>query len=140
MSDYFEYLTRTVSETYRERNQLLVERRKAQEEENKQKKLQLKNVENAKFPSKNQNKLETLPLSKNSIEVTHDENQQSSPSILHDDKEYTDEDLKSIQLRRRQMAAVSNELKEKRELELQKFHDEQKRDVAIEKAEQAYQV
>jgi len=38
MSDYFEYLTRTLSEASRERNQLLAERRKAQEEESKQKK------------------------------------------------------------------------------------------------------
>ncbi|CAF3669812.1 unnamed protein product [Rotaria sordida] len=146
MSDYFEYLTRTMSETYRERNQLLSERRKAQEEESKQKKLQLQNGENGKISSKKQNKTNSLITSKNSNNnnnnITNDENHQSSPpltTILHDDNGDSDDDLKSVLQRRRQMVAMSKELKEKRELEAQKIHNEQKRDLAIQRAEQAYQ-
>ncbi|UJR27136.1 hypothetical protein I4U23_008435 [Adineta vaga] len=143
MSDYFEYLTRTMSETYRERNQLLAERRKAQEEESKQKKLQLQNGENGKVSSKKQNKNGPLLTPKNSSGILNDENHQSSPSTLHDDTGDVDsggdDDLKSVIQRRRQMVAMSKELKEKRELEAQKIHNEQKRELAIEKAEQAYQ-
>jgi hypothetical protein len=144
MSDYFEYLTRTMTETYRERNQLLAERRKAQEEESKQKKLQLQNGENGKVASKKQTKTGPLMTPKNSSGVTNDENQQSSPSAAHDDNGDVDsggdEDLKTVIQRRRQMVAMSKELKEKRELEAQKLHNEQKRELAIQKAEQAYQV
>jgi hypothetical protein len=143
MSDYFEYLTRTLSEANRERNQLMSERRKAQEEESKQKKLQLQNGENGKISSKKQNKTGPLITSKNSTGITNDENQ-SSPSTLHDDNEDIDsggdDDLKSVLQRRRQMVAMSKELKEKRELEAQKLYNEQKRELAIQKAEQTYQV
>ncbi|CAF1048852.1 unnamed protein product [Rotaria sp. Silwood1] len=140
MSDYFEYLTRTMSETYRERNQLLSERRKAQEEDSKQKKLQLQNGDNGKFSTKKQNKTNSLITSKNSLNTTNDENHQSSPTtILHDDIADSDDDLKSVLQRRRQMVAMSKELKEKRELETQKLHNEQKRELAIQRAEQAYQ-
>jgi len=52
MSDYFEYLTRTLSEASRERNQLLAERRKAQEEESKQKNYNYKMVKMKKFHQK----------------------------------------------------------------------------------------
>lgn len=139
MSDYFEYLTRTVTETSRERNQLIAERRKAQEEESKEKKLQLQNSE----PSKISPKKQKLP-SKTSLGTSNDENHQSSPSTTHDDNgdvdSGADDDLKSVIQRRRHMVAMSKELKGKRELEAQKLHNEQKRDLAIEKAEQAYQV
>ena len=140
MSDYFEYLTRTMSETYRERNQLLAERRKAQEEDSKQKKLQLQNGENGKVSPKKQNKIGQLLTPKNSIGTTNDENRQSSPSTLHDDNAESDDDLKTVTQRRRQMVAMSKELKEKRELETQKIQNEQKRELAIQRAEQAYQV
>ncbi|CAF0904755.1 unnamed protein product [Adineta ricciae] len=140
MSDYFEYLTRTMTETYRERNQLLAERRKAQEEDSKQKKLQLQNGEHAKVSSK---KTGPLLTPKSSSGIANDENHQSSPSILHDDtadiESGGDDDLKTVIQRRRQMVAMSKELKEKRELEVQKLHNEQKRELAIQKAEQAYQ-
>ncbi|CAF4041301.1 unnamed protein product [Rotaria sp. Silwood2] len=142
MSDYFEYLTRTMSETYRERNQLLSERRKAQEEESKQKKLQLQNGENGKFSSKKQNKNSLLMTPKNSLNTTNDENHQlSSPTAttVQDDNIDSDDDLKSVLQRRRQMVAMSKELKEKRELEAQKLHNEQKRELAIQRAEQVYQ-
>ncbi|CAF0913453.1 unnamed protein product [Adineta steineri] len=145
MSDYFEYLTRTMSESFRERNQLLAERRKAQEEDSKQKKLQLQNGENGKIASKKQNKSGLLLTPKNSIGgTTNDENHQSSPSALHDDNGEIDsggddDDLKTVIQRRRQMVAMSKELKEKRELETQKIYNEQKRELAIQKAEQAYQ-
>ncbi|CAF4346291.1 unnamed protein product, partial [Adineta steineri] len=66
MSDYFEYLTRTMSEAARERNQLIAERRKAQEEESKQKKIQLQNGENEKVSSKKQTKIGPLITPKNS--------------------------------------------------------------------------
>ena len=139
MSDYFEYLTRTVSETSRERNQLLAERRKAQEEESKEKKLQLQNSE-PKRPSPKKSKLP----SKTSLGTSNDENRQSSPSTMSYNNEEIDsggdEDLKSVIQRRRQMTAMSKELKEKRELQAQKIQNEQKRELAIEKAEQAYQV
>ncbi|CAF5200431.1 unnamed protein product, partial [Rotaria magnacalcarata] len=134
MSDYFEYLTRTMSETYRERNQLLAERRKAQEEDSKQKKLQLQNGENGKVSPKKQNKIGQLLTPKNSIGTTNDENHQSSPSTLHDDNAESDDDLKTVTQRRRQMVAMSKELKEKRELEAQKIHNEQKRELAIQRA------
>jgi hypothetical protein len=144
MSDYFEYLTRTMSDTYRERNQLLSERRKAQEEESKQKKLQLQNGENGKVSSKKQNKTALLITPKNSTGIANDENHQSSPSVLQDDTgdidSGGDDDLKTVIQRRRQMVAMSKELKEKRELEAQKLHNEQKRELALQKAEQAYQV
>jgi hypothetical protein len=134
MSDYFEYLTRTMSEANRERNQLISERRKAQEEESKQKKLQLQNGEK-------QNKTGLLLTSKNNLGIINDENHQLS--IVHDDNEDIDssgdDDLKSVIQRRRQMVAMSKELKEKREFEIQKLHNEQKRELAIQKAEQAYQ-
>ena len=144
MSDYFESLTRTMSESNRERNQLISERRKAQEEESKQKKLQLQNGENEKISSKKQTKTGLLLTPKNSLGTTNDENQQSSPSANHDDNEDMDsggdDDLKSVIQRRRQMLSMSKELKEKRELEAQKIHNEQKRELAIQRAEQAYQV
>ena len=142
MSDYFEYLTRTMSETYRERNQLMAERRKAQEEDSKQKKLQLQNGENGKVASKKQTKNSLLLTPKSSLGTTNDENRQASP-IVHDDlgdvDSGGDDDLKTVTQRRRQMVAASKELKEKRELEAQKLHNEQKRELAIQKAEQAYQ-
>jgi hypothetical protein len=143
MSDYFEDLTRTMSEACRERNQLVSERRKAQEEDSKQKKLQLQNGENGKITAKKHGKSGLVMTPKNSTGTTNDENRQSSPA-LHDDNgdldSGGDDDLKSVTQRRRQMVAMSKELKEKRELELQKVHNEQKREVAIQKAEQAYQV
>lgn len=139
MSDYFEYLTRTVSETSRERNQLLAERRKAQEEESKEKKLQLQNSE----PKRHSSKKSKIP-SKTNPGINNDENRQSSPSTVSYDNEEIDsggdDDLKSVIQRRRQMVAMSKELKEKRELQAQKTQNDQKRDLAIEKAEQAYQV
>ena len=142
MSDYFEYLTRTVSETSRERNQLLAERRKAQEEESKEKKLQLQNSEPSKVSSKKGGK---LPSNKANLGTSNDENHQSSPSTIsnQDNEEIDsggDEDLKSVIQRRRQMVAMSKELKEKRELQAQKLQNDQKRELAIEKAEQAHQV
>jgi len=141
MSDYFEYLTRTMSETNRERNQLIAERRKAQEEESKQKKLQLQNGENGKISSKKQNKTGPLLTPKNTIGTTNDENHQLSvPDDNGDIDSSGDDDLKSVLQRRRQMVAMSKELKEKRELEAQKVHNEQKRELAIQRAEQAYQV
>jgi len=144
MSDYFEYLTRTMSEANRERNQLMSERRKAQEEESKQKKLQLQNGENGKVSSKKQNKTGLLLTLKTNLGTTNDENHQLSSPSLHDDNgdidSGGDDDLKSVTQRRRQMVAISKELKEKRELEAQKLHNEQKRELAIQKAEQVYQV
>ena len=144
MSDYFEYLTRTMTETYRERNHLLAERRKIQEEESKQKKLQLQNGENEKNSSKKQSKNGPLLTPKSSLGTTNDENHQTSlPVNVDDQNEFdsgADDDLKSVIQRRRQMVAMSKELKEKRELEAQKILQEQKRELAIEKAEQAYQV
>ncbi|CAF3551700.1 unnamed protein product [Rotaria sordida] len=143
MSDYFEYLTRTLSEASRERNQLLSERRRAQEEESKEKKLQLKNGDNEKISSKKQTKFGSLITSKTSNGTTNDENQQSSPIIIIDENgdidNGNDEDLKSVLQRRRQMVAMSKELKEKRELEAQKLQIKQKRQLAIQKAEQIYQ-
>ena len=130
MSEYFEYLTRTMSETYRERNQLLAERRKCQEEESKQKKLQLQNGE------KSTNKNSSLLTPKNSSGIINDENHQVSSE---DNESGNDEDLKTVIQRRRQMTAISKELKEKREIEAQKLHTEHKRELAIQKAEQAYQ-
>jgi hypothetical protein len=143
MSDYFEYLTRTMSEASRERNQLLAERRKAQEEESKQKKLQLQNGDNEKVSSKKQTKIGPLITPKNSNGLTNDENQQSTPMIVDENGEIdiaNDDDLKSVLQRRRQMVAMSKELKEKREIEAQKLHIKQKRQLAIQKAEQVYQV
>jgi hypothetical protein len=144
MSDYFEYLTRTMSETSRERNQLISERRKAQEEESKQKKLQLQNGENEKILLKKPNKINSLLTSKNGLGISNDENHQLSPVTIQDDNgdmdSGGDDDLKSVTQRRRQMVAMSKELKEKREMEAQKIHNEQKREVAIQRAEQAYQV
>ena len=140
MSDYFEYLTRILSEASRERNQLLSERRKAQEEESKQKKLQLQNGENEKISSKKHGLLLTP---KNSHGTTNDENRQTSPMIVDENGEIdngNDEDLKTVLQRRRQMVAMSKELKEKREIEAQKFQIKQKRQLAIQKAEQVYQV
>jgi len=139
MSDYFEYLTRTLSEASRERNQLLAERRKAQEEESKQKKLQLQNGENEKISSK---KIGPLITPKNSNGTTNDENRQTSPIVVDENGEIdnaNDDDLKAVLQRRRQMVAMSKELKEKRELEAQKLHIKQKRQLAIQKAEQVYQ-
>jgi hypothetical protein len=143
MSDYFEYLTRTMSEASRERNQLLAERRKAQEEESKQKKLQLQNGDNEKVSSKKQTKIGPLITPKNSNGTANDENHQSSPIIVDENGEIdngNDDDLKSVLQRRRQMVAMSKELKEKREIETQKLHMKQKRQLAIQKAEQVYQV
>ncbi len=143
MSDYFEYLTRTMSEASRERNQLLSERRKAQEEESKQKKLQLQNGENEKVSSKKQTKIGPLITPKNSNGTTNDENRQTSPIIVDENGDIdngNDDDLKTVLQRRRQMVAMSKELKEKREIEAQKLHIKQKRQLAIQKAEQVYQV
>ncbi len=144
MSDYFEYLTRTMSEASRERNQLLSERRKAQEEESKEKKLQLQNGENEKVSPKKQTKIGPLITPRNSHGgTTNDENQQTSPVIIDENGEIdngNDDDLKTVLQRRRQMVAMSKELKEKREIEAQKFHIKQKRQLAIQKAEQIYQV
>jgi len=143
MADYFEYLTRTMSEAARERNQLLSERRKAQEEESKQKKLQLQNGDNDKVSSKKQTKLGPLITPKNSNGITNDENRQTSPMIVDENGEIdndNDDDLKTVLQRRRQMVALSKELKEKREVEAQKLHIKQKRQLAIQKAEQIYQV
>ena len=143
MSDYFEYLTRTLSEASRERNHLLSERRRAQEEESKQKKLQLQNDDNEKVSSKKQIKIGPLMTSKNSNGITNDENHQSSSINMDENGEIdngNDEDLKSVLQRRRQMVAISKELKEKRELEAQKLQIKQKRQLAIQKAEQIYQV
>ena len=143
MSDYFEYLTRTMSEASRERNQLLAERRKAQEEESKQKKLQLQNGDNEKVSAKKQTKIGPLITPKNSNGTGNDENQQSTPMIVDENGEIdiaNDDDLKSVLQRRRQMVAMSKELKEKREIEAQKLHIKQKRQLAIQKAEQVYQV
>ena len=118
----------------------MAERRKAQEEESKEKKLQLQNSE----PSKINSKKAKLP-SKTNVRTSNDENHQSSPSTIsnHDNEEIDsggDDDLKSVIQRRRQMVAMSKELKEKRELQAQKLQNEQKRESAIEKAEQAHQV
>jgi hypothetical protein len=129
-----------MSEASRERNQLLSERRKAQEEESKQKKLQLQNGENDQISSKKQ----TLITPKNSHGITNDENQQTlTPIIVVDENgdidNGNDDDLKTVLQRRRQMVAMSKELKEKREIEAQKFHIKQKRQLAIQKAEQIYQ-
>jgi hypothetical protein len=81
---------------------------------------------------------------KNSTGTANDENHQSSPSALQDDNgdidSGGDDDLKTVIQRRRQMVAMSKELKEKREIEAQKFHIKQKRQLAIQKAEQIYQV
>ncbi len=145
MADYFEYLSRTMSEALRERNQLLGERRKAQEEESKQKKLQLQNGNNEKVSPKKQTTTKTgvLITPKNSIGQTNDENQQTSPMIVDENGEIendNDDDLKTVLQRRRQMVALSKELKEKREIEAQKLHMKQKRQLAIQKAEQVYQV
>ena len=143
MSDYFEYLARIMSEASRERNQLLAERRKAQEEESKQKKLQLQNGENDKVSSKKQTKLGPIMTPKNSNGITNDENRQTSPMIVDENGEIdngNDDDLKTVLQRRRQMVAMSKELKEKREIEAQKLQIKQKRQLAIQKAEQVYQV
>ncbi|CAF1086337.1 unnamed protein product [Adineta steineri] len=139
MSDYFEYLTRTMSEAARERNQLIAERRKAQEEESKQKKIQLQNGENEKVSSKKQTKIGPLITPKNSNGITNDENQQTSPGIVDENGDIDDGDLKTVLQRRRQMVALSKELKEKREIEAQKLYIKQKRQLAIQKAEQIYQ-
>ncbi|CAF4380281.1 unnamed protein product, partial [Rotaria sp. Silwood2] len=141
MSDYFEYLTRTLSEASRERNQLLSERRRAQEEESKQKKLQLQNGDNEKISSKKQSKLGPLITPKNSNGTTNDENRQSSPIVGDENGDIdnvNDDDLKTVLQRRRQMVAMSKELKEKRELEAQQLQIKQKRQLAIQKAEQIY--
>jgi hypothetical protein len=143
MSDYFEYLTRTMSETARERNQLISERRKVQEEESKQKKLQLQNGDNEKVSSKKETKIGPLIIAKTSTGTTNDENQQSLPVVVDENGDIDsggDDDLKSVLQRRRHMVAMSKELKEKRELETQKLYLEQKRQLAIQKAEQIYQV
>jgi hypothetical protein len=143
MSDYFEYLTRIMSEASRERNQLLSERRKAQEEESKQKKLQLQNGENEKISSKKQTKIGPIITPKNSNGIPNDENRQTSPMIVDENCEIengNDDDLKTVLQRRRQMVAMSKELKEKREIEAQKLQIKQKRQLAIQKAEQVYQV
>jgi hypothetical protein len=101
-------------------------------------------VKMRKFHRKNKNKTGPLITPKNSIGTTNDENHQSSPSTLHDDNgdidSGGDDDLKSVIQRRRHMVAMSKELKEKRELEAQKVYNEQKRELAIQRAEQAYQV
>ena len=139
MSDYFEYLTRTMSEASRERNQLLAERRKAQEEESKQKKLQLQNGNKEKVSSK---KPFVISPKVNSHGQTNDENHQTSPIMADENGEIdhgNEDDLKSVLQRRRQMVAMSKELKEKRELEEKKLHIKQKRQMAIQKAEQIYQ-
>jgi hypothetical protein len=143
MSDYFEYLTRTMSETARERNQLISERRKVQEEESKQKKLQLQNGDNEKVSSKKETKIGPLIIAKTSTGTTNDENQQSLPVVVDENGDIDsggDDDLKSVLQRRRHMVAMSKELKEKRELETQKLYLEQKIQLAIQKAEQIYQV
>lgn len=143
MSDYFEYLQRTMSEAARERNQLLSERRRAQEEESKQKKLQLQNGENEKVTSsKKQAKIGPLITPKNS-NGTNDENRQTLPMVVDENGDFengNDDDLKTVLQRRRQMVAMSKELKEKREIEAQKLQVKQKRQLAIQKAEQVYQV
>ncbi|CAF3675363.1 unnamed protein product [Rotaria sp. Silwood1] len=142
MSDYFEYLTRTLSEASRERNQLFSERRRAHEEESKEKKLQLQNGDNEKVSTKKQTKLGPLITPKNSNGTTNDENRQSTPIVGDENGEIengNDDDLKSVLQRRRQMVAISKELKEKRELEAQKLQIKQKRQLAIQKAEQIYQ-
>lgn len=138
MSDYFEYLTRTMSEASRERNQLLAERRKAQEEESKQKKLQLQNGNNEKISAKKP-KLISPTTSQGNI---NDENHQTSPIIADENGEIdhgNDDDLKTVLQRRRQMVAMSKELKEKREIEEKKSQLKQKRQLALQKAEQIYQ-
>jgi hypothetical protein len=143
MSEYFEYLTRTMSETYRERNQLMAERRKAQEEESKQKKLQLQNGNNGKISSKKHNKNGSHLTPKHSLNLSNDENRQTSPIVADDQGDIEsggDDDLKSVLQRRRQMVAMSKELKEKREQDAQKSLLEQKRELAIQRAEQSYQV
>ena len=137
MSDYFEYLTRTLSEASRERNQLLSERRRAQEEESKQKKLQLQNDDNEKVSSKKQTKIGSLITSKNSNETTNDENHQSSPINMDENGEIVngnDDDLKSVLQRRRQMVAMSKELKEKREREAQKLQIKPKTSISYTKS------
>lgn len=134
MSDYFEYLTRTMSEASRERNQLVAERRKAQEEESKQKKLQLQNGDNQKI-SATKPKLISPTTSQGNV---NDENHQTSPMIT-DENGDVDDDLKTVLQRRRQMVAMSKELKEKREIEEKKLQVKQKRQLAIQKAEQIYQ-
>ena len=123
MSDYFEYLTRTLSEAARER----AERRKAYEEDNKEKKLQLQNGEKEKISTK-----KTTNLIPN---MSNDENQQ----MIVDENDEFDDDLKTVLQRRRQMVAMSKELKEKKELEAHKLQLKQKRQIALQKAEQIYQ-
>ncbi|UJR22135.1 hypothetical protein I4U23_025199 [Adineta vaga] len=142
MADYFEHLTRILSEASRERNQLLSERRKAQEEESKQKKLQLQNGDNEKMSTKKQTKVGPLIPTKSSNGTTNDENQQTTPMIVDENDDIdndNDDDLKTVLQRRRQMVALSKELKEKREIEAQKLQIKQKRQYAIQKAEQIYQ-
>lgn len=139
MSEYFEYLTRNMTETFRERNQLLAERRKVIEQENQQKKLQLQNGDNEHFSNKKINKNQLFPTN-NSNSATNDENQQNDVDETNDEEIYNDEDLKTVIQRRRQMLAVSKQLKEKREIQAQKIILEQKREIAIQKAEQVYQV
>lgn len=128
MSEYFEYLTRNLNEYSRERQQLLNEKRQLHDEEIKQKKLQLQNGNKEKLSSKKKDFFQ----SKKSSNQTNDENDQSIEQMN------TDDDLKSVIQRRRQMLVVSKELKEKKDVELQKLHYEQKLDLALEKIEQSY--
>ena len=138
MSDFFEHLTRTMSDASRERNQLIAERRKIHDEQNKMKKLQLQNGENEKKSSK---KIAILLTPKSSHETANDENFHAMPiSDENGDLDMSgDDDLKSVLQRRRQRVAMTKELKEKRELDAQKQLVEQKRQLVIQKAEQVYQ-
>lgn len=136
MSDHFEHLNRILAEASRERQHLLAERRKVHEEDSKQKKLQLQNGE--------QKKVRPLITPKNSLGTTNDENRQASSPVINDENgemdTNVDDDLKTVLQRRRQMVAMSKELKEKREIEAQKQHLLQKRQLVLQKAEQTYQV
>lgn len=133
MSEYFEYLTRNLNQYSRERQQLMTEKRQLHDEDIKQKKLQLQNGDKEKLSSKKKNFFQ----SKKSSNQTNDENDQSIEQ-LDNSSHNNDDDLKSVIQRRRQMLVVSKELKEKKDIELQKLHYEQKLELALEKIEQNY--
>ena len=135
MSDYFEHLNQKMSEAARERQQLLSERRKIQDGETKPKKLKLQNLDQDKINPKKRATI--IPIVNG---TQNDENRHVSSTNFNDDLMEFDDDLKTVLQRRRQMVAMSKELKEKRELEAQKQQLEQKRQMALDKVEQIYQV
>lgn len=127
MSEFFDHLHRNLAEAARER-------RKVQEEQGKKRKLQIQNSDQDQIRPKKRS------IGHEPMDTSNDENRNFYGNHSTEEANDFDDDLKTVLQRRRQMLAMSKELKEKREIQAQQQQLEQKRILALEKVEQNYQV